>query len=283
MSAINVTKMWSKTGGNFTSDNFTIFTAKYNFTEAWMVLCEIGDTADIAVEATGIPTLGEQHPSGKPSYAKTFTPATMGPTLWVVTVGYEGIPSVEAEDDAVSVEWSDTSSAEPIDRDYDGHAITTFNGEPVDGLTMDLADQTCVITRRFSDINTYTIAGYRHATNSDTFLGWPPGTARLVGYSAKSEFNYGSNNGWNVTARIQFRAGLAGATDAQAWYKRWRHEGFYIKDGSLIRRATDSLGQEVAKPVLLKADGTQETDPDSAVFYYTQVYGELPYSGLGLI
>lgn len=283
MSVIDVTKMWSKSGGAFTSENFTIATAKYNFTEAWQVLCEIGDTADIAVGAVGIPSLGEIHSSGSPSYAKTFNATPLGPTLWVVTVGYEGIPTVDATDDAVSVEWSDTSSTEPIDRDYSGRAIVTFNGEAVEGLTMELADQTCVISRRFSDINTFTISAYRHATNSDTFLGWPPGTARLVGFSAKSEFNYGSTTGWDVTARIQFRAGLAGASSAQAWYKRWRHEGYYIKDGSLIRRATDSLGQEVAKPVLLKADGTQETDPDNAVFYYTQVYGSLPYSGLGLI
>ena len=86
-----------------------------------------------------------------------------------------------------------------------------------------------------------------------------------------------------MTARIQFRAGLAGATNAQAWYKRWRHEGYYIKDGSLIRRATDSQQQEVAKPVLLKADGTEETNPDNALYKYTQVYGSLPYSGLGLV
>lgn len=283
MSVIDVTKMWSKSGGNFTSDNFTLATAKYNFTEAWQVLCEIGDTADVAVGASGIPSLGEIHPSGTRSYAKTFTPAPMGPTLWVVTVGYEGIAQVSAEDDAVSVEWTDVSSTEPIDRDYNGRAITTENGEPVEGLTMDIADQACVITRRFNDINTFTIAAYRHATNSDTFLGWPPGTARLVGFSAKSEFNYGSSDGWNVTARIQFRAGLAGATAEQAWYKRWRHEGLYVKTGTVIRRATDETGRDVTKPVLLKADGTRETNPDNALFNYTQVYGELPYSGLGLI
>ena len=207
----------------------------------------------------------------------------MGPTLWIVTVTYTGVPSPESEIETTSVEWSDTSSTEPIDRDYNGRAIVTTNREVVEGLTMDIADQTCVITRRFRSINTYTIAEYRHATNSDTFLGWPPGTARLVGFSAKSEFAYGSNTGWDVTARIQFRAGLAGATNAQAWYKRWRHEGYYIKDGSLIRRATDSQQQEVAKPVLLKADGTEETNPDNALYKYTQVYGSLPYSGLGLV
>jgi hypothetical protein len=43
------------------------------------------------------------------------------------------------------------------------------------------------------------------------------------------------------------------------------------------------MGQEVTKPVLLKADGTVETDPAAAVFNHTQVYDSLPYSGLGLL
>ena len=284
MSAISVTKMWSKSGGSFSSEKFSALSAQITITEAWQVLCEIGDTADVPIVGVyGIPSLGEQHPSGVYAYAQSYTSTPMGPTLWIVTVTYVGVPSPDSEIETTSVEWSDTSSTEPIDRDYDGRAIVTTNREVVEGLTMEIADQTCVITRRFRSINTYTIAEYRHATNSDTFLGWPPGTARLVGFSAKSEFAYGSNTGWDVTARIQFRAGLAGATNAQAWYKRWRHEGYYIKDGSLIRRATDSQQQEVAKPVLLKADGTEETNPDNALYKYTQVYGSLPYSGLGLV
>jgi hypothetical protein len=74
-----------------------------------------------------------------------------------------------------------------------------------------------------------------------------------------------------------------GATDAQAWWKRWRHEGIYVNVGGVIQRARDYMGQEVTKPVLLKTDGTQELDPNSAVWVYTQLYGSLPYSGLGLI
>lgn len=283
MSVIDVTKMWSKTGATFASDKFSTLDAKYAFVEAWMVLCEIGDTPDIAIGAVGIPSLGEQHPSGVAAYAKTYNATPMGPILWQVTVNYEGVSPAAGEAEVISVEWSDVSSTEPIDRAFDGRAIVTANNEPVEGLTMDIADQTCVITRRFNTINTYTIAAYRHATNSDTFLGWPAGTARLVGFSAKTEFNYNQNVGWDVTARIQFRAGLAGATDSQAWYKRWRHEGYYVKVGTVVKRATDALGQELAKPVLLKADGTKETNPDNAIFYYTQVYGSLPYSGLGLV
>jgi hypothetical protein len=51
----------------------------------------------------------------------------------------------------------------------------------------------------------------------------------------------------------------------------------------VIMRAVDEMGQEVSKPVLLKLDGTQETNPNAAAFIHTQVYGSLPYSGLGLI
>jgi len=284
MSVIDVTKMWSKSGGTFSSDNFDIRSAKYAFTEAWQVLCEIGDDATVAVAAVGIPALGEQHPSGAYSYAKTFSVTPMGPTLWVVTAGYESVTATNPENEVVDVEWTDTTSTEPIDRDYSGRAIVTVNNEIVTGLTMELADQACVIRRRFATINLAAIAAYRHATNSDTFLGWPAGTARLVGFSAKNQFSYGApNEGWDVTARIQFRKGLAGATDAQAWYKRWRHEGFYVKKNSRVVRAADELGQEFAKPVLLKSDGTQETNPDNALFYYTQIYDSLPYAGLGLV
>jgi hypothetical protein len=284
MSVIDVTQMWSKRGGQFSSENFSIFSAKYQFTEAWQVLCEIGDDATVAVSAVGIPALGEQHPSGAFSFAKNYNVTALGPTLWVVTVGYEGVQSPDYEAESVEVEWGDTAAAEAIDRDYNGRAIVTANGEKVEGLTMDLADQMCVIRRRFSSINTFAIAEYRHATNSDTFLGWAPGTARLIGFSAKNSFTYGGvNEGWDVTARIQFRKGLAGATDAQAWHKRWRHEGFYVKEGSIVKRATDSQKVEVAKPVLLKTDGTLETNPDNAVYKYTQVYGSLPYAALGLV
>lgn len=284
MTVQSVTQMWSKRGGQFSSENFSIFSAKYQFTEAFTVVAEIGDDATVVTGAVGIPALGEQHPSGAWSFAKTFTPQQISPIVWIVTVGYEGPSNPEFESEVVDVEWTDTTSTEPIDRDYNGRAIVTFNGEKVEGLTMEICDQVCVIRRRFSNINPNAIAAYRHATNSDTFLGWPPGTARLVGFAAKNQFAYGSvNEGWDVTARFQFREGLAGATNAQAWYKRWRHEGYYVKVGSVVRRATDSQGADASKPVLLKADGTQETNPDNAVFKYTQVYGSLPYSALGLV
>jgi hypothetical protein len=272
--------MWSKTGGSLSSAKLSAIDQVWSNTEGYQVLCQIGDEEDLIVAASGIPRIGDQHATGINSYCEKVDPQRVSPIFWVVTVSYRGL----VNEAAVEVEWTDSQTTEPIDRDINGRAIMTVNLEPVDGLSMDVADQVVVITRKFLSINTAGIAAYRRATNSDTFLGWPPGTARLIGFSAKNRFVYnGLQEEWNVTARIQFREPFANTTNAQAWYKRWRHEGLYISSGGIVRRATDAQGQEMTKPVLLKVDGTQETNPDNAYFFHTQVYGSLPYSALGLI
>lgn len=296
MAAINVTQMWSKEGGSGESEKYDSFATKFSHTEGYQVLAEIGDSPEDVLSADGIPAYGARHRSGADSFVKLKTAEPVGPILWMVMVNYEG----SRFDGNVDVEWTDTTSSEPIDRDYFGKAIVTANNEQVEGLTYELSDSICVIRRKFFVFNAYTTNVYRHATNSDTFLGWPPGTARLVGYSAKNQFKFGQPlEQWDVTARIQFRVPYMGATPEQAWHKRWRHEGLYVRDmvvnpdagdpgapllipGNSWSRARDPNGQEVTKPVLLKQDGTQEMVPDNAYFAYTQLYGSLPYSALGL-
>lgn len=286
MSVIDVTQMWSKQGGSVKSNRFSAYDLTYDLTAGYSVLCEVGDNEATILSHPDVPKHGQQHPSGLPAYVTSVEPQAVSPILWHVSVGYEGSAAeLDMPDENVEVEWSDVTTTERIDRDYNGDAIVTVNGEPVEGLSMDVADQVVVIRRRFNSINTYSIAAYRRSTNSDTFLGWPPGTARLVGFSAKNQFKQGAlNERWDVTARIQFREPYANTTAAEAWYLRWRHEGFYIDDGSgNIIRAPDDNNEPSVKPVLLKTDGTKETDPAAAVFYHTQVYGSLPYASLGLL
>ena len=280
MSAISVTKMWSKEGGSGESEKYDDFATRFSHTEGYMVEAEIGDSPEDVLAATGIPDYGERHESEADSFCFQKDAQPLGPIFWVVTVNFKG----ERFDGNVDVEWTDTTTSEPIDRDFDGNAILTANGEQVEGLTYDLADQIVVIRRKFLLFNSYTVAPYRHAVNSDTFLGWPPGTARLIAFSAKNQFKFNQPlEQWDVTARIQFRYPVMGATAEQAWYKRWRHEGLYCKVDGIVQRARDPLGQEVTRPVLLKEDGTQEYNPANAVFKRTKVLGALPYSALGLI
>ena len=282
MSVINTEEMWSKLGGSISCEKNDALDQKYSFTRGFSVLTTAETQEYDVLRAVDIPDWGAQHPNGLAAFVTNKTATSLSPIFWQVIVAYEG----EANTAEVDVEWTDSSTTEPIDRDWDGDAIMTTNLEQVDGLSMDVADQVVVISRKFLTINTPSIAQYRRATNSDTFLGWAPGTARLVSFSAKNKFKYGSpSEQWDVVARIQFREPYANTTDAQAWYKRWRHEGLLVRStaGGIIRRATDGMGQEVTKPVLLKADGTVETDPAAAVFNHTQVYDSLPYSGLGLL
>lgn len=280
MSVINVTKMWSRTGGSFTSEQFDPGATRYDIVDGYQVLTDPGTSIAEVHDHPDLPNYGDRHESGLDAFVRSKDPQSVSPIFWMVIVGYEGVKF----DETVDVEWTDTTTSEPIDRDFDGAAILTENGEPVDGLTMDISDTVVIIRRQFLSVNTFSVADYRHATNSDTFLGWPPGTARLVGYSAKSQFKRGLPiENWDVTARIQFRIPLAGAIASEAWYKRWRHEGLYVLKDGVIQRARDELGQEQSKPVLLKTDGTQETNPNNAVFKYEQVYGSLPYSALGLV
>ena len=292
MAALNVTPMWSKEGGSGESEKYDSFATKFSHTEGYMVEAEIGDSPEDVLATSGmsvmdIPDYGARHRSGADSFVDSKDAQPLGPIFWVVTVNYKG----SRFDSNVDIEWTDSTSTEPVDRDYNGRAIQTVCLEQVEGLTYELADPVVVIRRKFLLFNAYTIAQYRHATNSDTFLGWPPGTAKLIGISAKNQFKWNMPlEQWDVTARIQFRIPYMGATAAQAWYKRWRHEGLMVSYYDPVTglpggfsRGRDSMGQEITKPVLLDENGVQETDPDNALFVYTQLYGSLPYSALGLI
>lgn len=283
MAVVDVTKMWSKTGGSYSAALRDPFDQSYVFTEGYQVLCDaIESDTTVVASATGIPQNGSPHPGMLEAYVVNHRVTPLGPFFWLVEVGYEG----ETRDPAtVDVKWSSVMTTEPIDRDVAGRAIVTANGEQVEGLSMDVSDAVVVITRKFATFSSGLIAPYWRATNNDSFLGYPPGTARLMSWEASNQFKYGApNEAWTVTARVQFREPYANTTPAQAWMKRWRHEGLLVRyaDG-VIRRAVDSSGQEETKPVLLKADGTRETNPDAAVFIHTPVYASLPYSALGLV
>lgn len=284
-SVSDVTQMWSRRGGSFTSEKFDTFANNWTLTEAYQVVHTVDADQKTIAEDSRIPDYGAVHPAIPGSYVEKKDVEVVSPIMSIVTVGYLGM---EFDAGDVEIDWNDVSTSEPIDRDINGRAILTVAQEQVEGLTVEIADQVVVIRRRFVTINTHSIAAYRHAANSDTFLGWPPGTARLVGFQARSKFKYNAPlELWDVTARIQFRYPYMGATAEQAWYKRWRHEGLLVlttpNDLTTRQRARDALGHEVSRPVLLKEDGTQETNPDNAKFYYEQVYNSLPYSGLGLI
>ena len=292
MSVVDVTQMWSRDASSITSSEANRSRIQFNFVTAYQVLLDEATEnfhAELINQAigAGLPYIGDPFPD--PTVAALVvdvTPSRMSPILWLVEVKYEGFPI--NEDEGTQVEWSDVTTTEDIDQDFLGRAIVNVNGEYVQGLTMDLSDPVLVLRRKFFSINIAAIHAYRHSVNSDNFFGFPPGTARLVGYSASARFAGGAQQGWwDVTARFQFRWPYRTTAD-KAWFKRYRNEGYMIRvnafDGLGIRKrkkAVDFFKTESNTPILLNDDGEEEVDPNRAVWLYAQVYGSLPYSALG--
>jgi hypothetical protein len=284
MTILDVKKGWSRTSSQGSSDDGQTY--KLSFTEGWQVT-HSADASELQIlTAPGLPRLRSLYPG-------TFVPCTnigpvskVGPIFSIVMIQYEGeIGPNEMSDSPASKQpeytWSDTSSNEPIDQDRDGNPIVNVNGEPITGVTMEIADQTLTVTRNYLDFSPWLTHQYRHSVNSDPFAGYPPGTARLVGFSATQEYALGFSY-WKVNAKIQFRFPY-NTTAEKAWYARVLHEGYYEKIGSELVRAVDDNKEPVAKPVLLKADGTRETDPNNAHWLEFKRYEPLPYSALGLV
>ena len=283
MTISSVTRAWSRSSGQGTSDDGNKLSL--SFSEGYQVVHTVETTDVELLTATGLPAVGSLFP-GTFAACKTIGPITrIGPIYSMVAVSYEGEVGPDITDSPLNqppiYKWTDTTSNEAIDQDWDGNPICTVLGETIEGVTMDLADQSLNITRNYALFSPWITHNYRHATNSDPFANYAPGTARLIAFSADSVSNEGFPY-WVVNATIQFRFPY-NTTAAKAWYARTRHEGYYVKVGGKVVRATDDNKEPTTKPVLLKADGTRELNPANAIWLEWKRYNSLPYAALGLL
>lgn len=286
---MEVTRMWSAYASNLSrSEKKRI----RKITEGWQIVhASTDDKLDIE-SAAGLPLIGEEYPGRQFIYCESIDFKPVSPILTIATANYSGEIGPAGEQDSPlnkppQISWSDVESDEPTDEDFNGQPIVNVNGEPIEGVTMKLADNVVTIKKNFLTFNPYATAAYRHSVSSDTFLGYPPGTARLIRYNAQ-QVALADDSYWEVTASIQFRLGIR-TTDARAWWKRVRNEGYYEKvtdaftSQPILVQATDDNGKPMTRPVLLKSDGTRETDPTQAYWLEFQVYDSLPYNSLGLL
>jgi hypothetical protein len=234
MAVVDVTKMWSRDTGNQDSENADPNNYKITLTEGYQVLTnDPEDNTDIVLVHPDVPQIGAIYRNNDFIQVKSRNAVRVGPVFWMVIVTYDGHP--DPLDMRPKLQWSDTSTSEPIDQDVFGYPIVNVNGEPVDGLTKDIADNVLTITRNFSLFNPFLTSLYRDSVNSDTFAKYPPGTARLTAFSAQNAFRDPDDTlgYWVVTASITFRRGYQ-VPDALAWWKRYRNEGLYERVGPIV-------------------------------------------------
>ena len=304
---VSVDLMWSKAGGDFgATDNFRKFSGAIN--SAYQVFTTYDATLLDVLQAPGIPAAGSSYSSDFPFvYAEQARPEKISPVYWIVYVAYNGEVNFNGQNNqpqsplltAATLDWDDVEVELEIDEDYDGKPIVTPNGEPINGVRRLFADQTVTIRKNMLLFNPFVQARYRQSVNSDPFLGWPPGTAKMQKFQA-SAVRSSEVNGWGywqVTAVIQFRHPYRTVPE-RAWYSRVRLEGYYKRvnlpgppvDGvqpSAIVRATRA-GEPTAKPVLLDAQGFQladvdPPDPQTANWLEIKLYEPLSYNALGLL
>jgi len=287
MAAGPALEMWSNQSGTAESPDGR--TRTITMQRGFTVTLAASDALEVVYTASGLPLVGDLYPGAAFVFCDSLQPQRVSPIMAMVVATYKGevgpggIGSSPL-DIPYSIVWRGATTDEAIDEDWNGKPIVTANNEPIEGLTERLTDDVVTIQKAYLTVNRYALSAYRRAVNSDTFLGWPPGTARIVDDQAEAQFTGGVITHWIVTVSIQFRVPYR-TTAARAWWKRVRHEGYLVRDaaGEPPHIAWDGNKTPVTRKVLLKVDGTEETNPDNAYWKEFQTLGSLPFNALGLI
>lgn len=215
---------------------------------------------------SGLPQQGHGHPYSPFFICRNVAATRVSPILYEVVATYEAAtadPDDNPLNDPPEISYGTTTVDGPVDEDIDGNPIQTVNAEPIKGVTMPFADLTATVTKNIGTFNPFSIYVYVNTVNTTTFMGFPPGTVRCSNISAKKvkgeDFDY-----FTITVDFAFRKPI-NTTNARAWWKRVRHEGFKVKEtdpfsSEDIYPVARDNGVKVTKPVPLKDDGTRETD-----------------------
>jgi hypothetical protein len=294
MAAGPAIEMWSRGEGEASSEDG--LRRSYRRTRAFTVTLSADDQLEVAFSAAGLPIVGDSLPNVPLCICRRLRPVQVSPIMAMIVaeysgeVGPSGVTNTTPIDNPIVVNWASSITDEPIDEDINGSPIVTANNEPIDGLSERFPDAVCTIQRNFANINVLALEQFLRSTNSDAFAppgtsAWPAGTVRFMGYTANQVFGAAQSTGyWSVTGEFHCRYPY-NTTAEKAWWKRVRHEGFLVRevaDGDIFH-GSDDRGELLSRPVLLQADGTVETDPESAHFLEFETVFSLPYADLGFI
>ena len=288
--------MWSRNNASVASKDGRKKTI--SISEVYQVVVEPGDPIEAALLANDLPNMRDLYVKGGQVYphirVTKLDPTQVSPILYHVGVTYEGEMGPDDNnnplDEPPKLQWGKVESDEAIDEDWNGNAIVTPNGEPIEGVTMKIADLVLTIKRNYAFINLPVTYQYLHSVNSDTFAGFEPGLGKLTQFAANEVYAEEFGGYWEVTAAIQFRYPF-NTTAERAWYARVRNEGYYVRrqeDDEIIRAFDKGNKEPTTRPVLLDSDGYALTIPEpptapEAQWLEFQRYQSLPYNSLGLL
>ncbi|WP_254509892.1 hypothetical protein [Anatilimnocola floriformis] len=237
--------------------------------------------------APGIPGRGniyatatEFDPGAK---VKTITPSQSdNPKIWEVRVEYDSVTEDEPENPLErppEVSWSAAPYSRVAWKDNDGKAIVNSAGHYFDPpLEVDDSRPVLSVTRNEAAFNPSLAIDYQDAVNSDGFLGFSPGQAKV----AKIDASSATENDifyWKVSYEFHFRR--------EGWELSVLDQGRYEKIGGkpvpipeFDVAGNEIPGSQVTDPVPLNGAGARLNNPgpDTVQFLSFKVYKERPFS-----
>lgn len=268
-----------------------IETGKRTYTRVWGVTTSSATDGPIQVrEATGIPRLGDAYLTSSEGDAgavvkKVDPQPTDNPKLWHVRVEYDS--SVEEEEEnplnrPAVLSWGSAQFQRVAWKDIDGNAILNSAGQYFDPPPeVDDSRPTLTVTRNEASFNPALKIDYEDAVNTDPFMGFAVGQAKVASINANSQFENGLSF-WSVTYEFHFRReGWILAPLDQGRYELWDIAGTKrlvpIKERDTLGR---KLTTNVTEPVPLDGAGKQLQNPGPTTAKYKEftVYKQRTFS-----
>jgi hypothetical protein len=265
---------------------------------------DIEDNEGIVRGDARIPREKSRHPYFRQLRCTGLDISRQGPVHFDVTADYSTPPYKEgdANDPSKSpmtqptvISYFTITSEEPIEDDINGRPIANVNGDAIEGITRPISDLGIRLQKNFGSFDPASFYLYIDSVNSDTFLGFPPGTLRIANIGSDEQFFTDEDGNdipyWSVQVEIHARKPYR-VQPAEAWYKRVRHEGYNIMYPDPFgtglngpNRANDAEGRPTVTPVLLNEDGTQRpkspTGSTPADWLLFPVFEEISFSSIG--
>jgi hypothetical protein len=243
----------------------------------------------ITVKAfANLPTKGSPHPSNFLFICRDVKVRRVSVCFYTATATYvtpaKQDDSEDPTTDSAEISFSSMTTQEPIETDIEGNAIENTAGAPIKGVTADISDLTCTISKKVRNFDPTSIYTYASTVNSDEFLGFPAGTAKITSISANrvvdTEGAY-----FKLTVVIQFRKPYRDTTDEQAWYARTQNVGRYFigKDGKETRATFGKNKIAVTQPVNLNESGGRLNANGKPIILYWPRNQTRKFSELGLL
>lgn len=188
---------------------------------------------------TTLPKTNDKHPTNGYFRVDNCSLSRVSVNTWSASVHYKTPEQTESEDEVsplnvpADVSFSSITTTEKIDSDINGTPLVNSAGDPFSGITAEISDLTCAISKNISNFDPSSVYTYCNAVNSDTFLGFPAGTAKITSVKATRAVTADTAY-FKLAVSVQFRQPFRTSAE-EAWYARVQNTGKYVIDDDVGR------------------------------------------------